>query len=140
MSEAFGNRADSQVRNVATRAADASLVSDTVSGETFEVVLERRFSKALHDSARITEFNAVVCAFTQTLKDQGEPIERVLVRLKQIIAHARSVTTHPRSHRADLDAADGLSVAAVRLCIEHFYKRPAKGTSWEREGETDASR
>ena len=104
--------------------ANDGSVSRKVGDDAFDAPLEQAFDRALQDPTRIGQFNEAVCAFTQAHKDNGEPIERVLVHLKERIAHARAVSWEIGNYENELDSAHGLTDGAVRRCIEHFYDTP----------------
>jgi hypothetical protein len=84
-----------------------------------ETYLRDLFERALrHPDDSLDTFRSAVCAFTKRAKDEGAPIERIIVALKDMIG----VTVRPQT-RADqaLPPEEQLADDAVRACIAQYY-------------------
>jgi hypothetical protein len=101
------------------RALEDRTIEDDIA--VIEKHLEWQFRAALTDSVRYAEFGAGVCLFTELLRDQGKPVEHVLVRLKDAMRRARG----PALGDSVLGkSADRVIGSAVLRSIEHYYGVP----------------
>jgi hypothetical protein len=100
-------------------AVDARTDDDVAS---LERNIERCFIDTLRDHARTGPFVAAVSAFAVVLRDEGYPIERVVVRLKETIRRAHTRSRHRDFRLGDFYVGEQLAATAVSRCIERFYR------------------
>ena len=83
--------------------------------------VESSFLTALHDSPRNSAFRDAVYSFTDALKEDGEPVERVIIRLKHLIAGAPARSRWGEDFRDSPRPVEDITAIAVRCCIERFF-------------------
>jgi hypothetical protein len=93
--------------------------------------LESLLARALQGSPPRRELMLGVCAFTDELRRQGLPIEKILVRLKATVAHARAVSWSAKASVGEPPNVDDITAKMVRCCIEYFYDHPDEQNSTE---------
>ena len=84
-----------------------------------ETHLRALYDQALHEPDDThAAFHAAVCAFTKRAKDEGAPIERIIVALKDMLGV--TVRAQPRDGQAPAPE-QRLVDDAVRACIAQYY-------------------
>jgi hypothetical protein len=83
--------------------------------------LESTLALALQGSLSRDEVKTAVYAFTDEHRRNGEPVEKILVPLKEAVAHARALSWRLLTSPGQAATADDVAATVVRCCIEHFY-------------------
>ena len=89
----------------------------------WEQVIERFFVGTMRDPARLSPFGDAVGMFAVLLRDRGQSIDEVIVRLKVTLRRAQAQSRHNDFRLGDFYAGAQLADAAMGRCIEAFHGR-----------------
>jgi hypothetical protein len=85
-----------------------------------ETHLRALYERALHEPADAHDaFRAAVCAFTKRARNEGAPIERIIVALKDMLGV--TVRLQVRVEGREIPPEQQLVDEAVRACIAQYY-------------------
>jgi hypothetical protein len=98
--------------------------------------LERCFIMTMRKRVALPELRAAVCAFTDERRAAGEPIERVLVNLKEAITRAKTASWVRFHHTGEVPVVDDLTSVVVLCAIEQFFRASERPL---RSGESNAT-
>jgi len=93
--------------------------------------LESMLALALQGEVSRQELKSAIFAFTDEHRRHGEPVERILVPLKEAVAHARALSWPMLTSAGKAATADDVAATVVRCCIEHYYENSIEDRSNE---------
>jgi hypothetical protein len=97
--------------------ADRAEPNDPASAPDVEAML----LKVYQGSMSHRDLWPVVCAFTDERRLQGEPIEKIIVHLKEVLARVRVAAWRTLTPSGRAVSIDDTAAQAIHCCIAHFY-------------------